>query len=112
MIERLLRRCGFVHRYEQPLAVAERGKVRLWYPDFTLPEYGVIIEYAGFNGEQYEAGLRYKESVYEGLGMSAVFVYPDSFRGYWPARLLGEIEGIDKRRAQELAHILHAWRRD
>ena len=110
-IERLLRRCGFECRYELPLAVVDRGRTRLWYPDFFLPEYGVITEYAGFDGEQYEAGVRYKESVYEELGTPAIFVRPESLRGYWPARLLGEIEDIEKRRAEKLARILEQFRR-
>lgn len=75
-----------------------------------MPEYGVIIEYAGFDGEQYEAGLKYKKSVYEELGIPAIFVYRDSLRGYWPARLLGEIEDIEKRRFEKLAQILERGR--
>jgi hypothetical protein len=102
-IERLLRRCGLVYRYEYPLAVVERGKTRIWYPDFFLPEYGVVIEYAGLNGDEYEAGLRYKRSVYEKLGIPAIFVFPDSFRGYWPGRLLAEIEEIEEGRVKNLA---------
>lgn len=46
-IARLLERCGIDYRYEYPLAVIERGKVRILYPDFLLPEYGVVLEYAG-----------------------------------------------------------------
>ena len=92
--------------------MVERGKTGLWYPDFTLPEYGVIIEYARFDGEQYEAGLRYKESVYEELGIPAIFLYRDSFRGYWPARLLRQIEDIEKQRSEKPARILETWRRD
>ena len=111
-VERLLTRWGFVYRCERPLAVVERGKVRLWDPDFNLTEYGMVIEYAGFDGEQYEAGVRHKKAVYKEMGIPAIFVYPESFRGYWPVRLLGEIEEIGKRRAQELAQILDAWRSD
>ena len=33
-----------------PLAIMDREKVRIWYPDFRLPEYGTIIEYFGMNG--------------------------------------------------------------
>jgi hypothetical protein len=105
-VERLLRRCGLVYQYEQPLAVVDRGKLRLWHPDFFLPEYGIVIEYAGFNGEEYEAGLRHKKAVYREIGIPAIFVYPESFKGYWPARLLGEIEEIEARRAEKLARIL------
>lgn len=81
-IERFLRRCGFVCRYEDPLVVVERGRTRIWYPDYFLPEYGIVIEYAGLNGEEYEAGLRHKKAVYEELGVPAIFVRADSFRGY------------------------------
>jgi hypothetical protein len=109
-IERLLRRCGLVYRYEHPLAVVERGKTRIWYPDFFLPEYGIVIEYAGLSGEEYEAGLRHKRAVYEELGIPAVFVYPESFRGYWPARLLREIEEVERRRYEKLARILERFR--
>jgi len=110
-IERLLRRCGLVYRYEHPLAVVERGKTRLWYPDFFLPEYGIIIEYAGLNGKEYEAGLRYKKAVYEEMGIPAVFLSPESFRGYWPARLLEQIEEIEAGRAEKLARILKTWKK-
>jgi hypothetical protein len=101
-IQRFLRRCGLVYRYEYPLAVVERGKTRICYPDSVLPEYGITIEYAGLNGEEYEVGLRYKKSVYEELGIPARCVYPDSFRGYWPGRLLAEIEEIEEGRVKHL----------
>ncbi len=32
---------------EMPLAIVDRGKTKIWYPDFRLPEYGMIIEYFG-----------------------------------------------------------------
>jgi hypothetical protein len=68
-----------------------------------LPEHGIVIEYAGLSGEKYEAGLRHKKSVYEKMGVPAIFVYPDSFRGYWPPRLLAEIEAIEEGRVKNLA---------
>jgi len=102
-IERLLRKCGLVYRYEYPLAVVERGKTRIWYPDSFLPEYGIIIEYAGLNGAEYEARLRYKAAVYQDMGIPAIFLCPESFKGYWPARLLGEIEEIEAARGKKLA---------
>ena len=109
-IERLLRKCGLAYRYEYPLAVVERGKTRIWYPDFFLPEYGIIIEYAGLNGAEYEARLRYKRAVYEEMGIPAIFLSPESFRGYWPARLLGEIEDVERRRYEKLVRVLEGFR--
>jgi hypothetical protein len=43
-IARFLERNQIRYQYEHPLAVVDRGRVRIWYPDFQLPEYGLILE--------------------------------------------------------------------
>ena len=43
-IARFLDRNSILYNYEQPLAVVDQGKTRVWYPDFQLPEYSMIIE--------------------------------------------------------------------
>jgi len=93
-IARCLDRHSIAYRYEHPLAVLDRGKVRIWYPDFQLPGYGVLIEYGGVNGDvDYAAALRRKQSVYEANGLTALVWTPEHFQGDWPARLLDGIEG-------------------
>ena len=95
----LLDRVGIAYRYEYPLAMVDRGKVRIWYPDFQLPEYGMVVECVGMRGDRrYNAQLEHKRRAYAEMGIPVVFVTPESFRGYWPRRVMGSIERILKER--------------
>lgn len=94
-VARLLDRLGVAYLYEHPLAVLDDGKVRIWYPDFQLPGYGVLIEYFGMNGSpEYDKGARKKQAVYEGNGLSVIILRPDALTGNWPDRILDRIEGV------------------
>jgi len=94
-IARLLDREGIAFRYEHPLAVVDRERTRIWYPDFTLPEYGMIIEYFGMNDDPgYRRRAEHKMQVYRETGIEGVFLTEESFRGDWPAMVVGQIEGI------------------
>lgn len=101
-IARLLDRNGIAYQYEYPLEVIDRGRVRLNYPDFRLPEYGLVIEYFGFNGDKnYDERTRHKMEVYKQAGVDALFLTRDSLRGDWPAKIMSQIEGILKNRLDE-----------
>lgn len=94
-IARLVERNGIPCQYEYPTAVIDRGKVRLYYPDFRLPELGIVIEYFGVNGNpDYDDRTEHKIKVYKQAGIEGLFLTRDSLRGDWPARILGQIEGI------------------
>ena len=94
-IARLLDRERIAFRYEHPLAVIDRSKTRIWYPDFSLSDYGMIIEYFGMNGDSdYRKRAEHKMRVYRENGIEGVFLTEESFRGDWPARIIGQIEGI------------------
>ena len=94
-IARLLDRQGIPYRYEHPLAVVDNGKTKILYPDFHLPEYGMIIEYFGLNGDPgYRARAKHKVQVYRSMGIEGLFLSEDSFRGDWPTRIMGQIEDI------------------
>lgn len=98
-IARLLDREGIAYQYEHPLAVIDRRHLRVWYPDFRLPHYGIILEYFGLNGDAgYRARTEHKMQVYRANGIEGVFLTPESFRGDWPGRVLGQIENILRRR--------------
>ena len=94
-IARLLDREGIAFRYEHPLAVIDRQRTRIWYPDFYLPEYGMIIEYFGMNDDPgYRKRTEHKMQVYRETGIEGVFLTEESLRGDWPSRVVGQIEGI------------------
>jgi len=102
-IARCLDRYGIPYRYEAPLAVLDRDKVRIWYPDFQLAGYGVLIEYAGVReNPDYERTLERKKSVYRANGLDALVVGPDFFSGDWPSRLLDQVEEVLGRRLEAL----------
>lgn len=93
-VGRLLDRYGIPFVYERPTIVRDRGRDRVWHPDFTLPTYaGLIVEYAGMpDRPEYMRGVRYKRRAYAANRLRALFVYPADLRGrYWPQRLLGSI---------------------
>jgi hypothetical protein len=90
-----LDRYGIPFFYEHPLVVYDRGRYRVWHPDFTLPEHGrLIVEYAGMpDVPDYLAGIRHKQEAYAANGIAAIFVYPQDLRGTnWPERLIDPIE--------------------
>ena len=94
-VGRLLNKVGVTYLYEHPVAVMDDGKVRIWYPDFQLPGYGILVEYCGVKDNAgYDAGMRKKQAVYESNGLTAVMLTPDDLRGNWPGKVLGRIEGI------------------
>jgi hypothetical protein len=98
-IARLLDRNRISYQYEYPVAVVDRGKARVYYPDFRLPEYGLVIEYFGVNGDSgYEERKRHKIEVYKKAGFEGLFLTRDSLRGDWPTRIMGQIEDILKNR--------------
>jgi len=98
-IARLLDRNGIAYFYEYPQAVVDQGKVRTWYPDFHLPEYGLIIEYFGVNGDPgYDQRTQHKMEVYKQAGIEGLFLTRESFKGDWPTRIMNQIEGILRNR--------------
>lgn len=94
-IARLLDRNGLPYLYEHPLAVIDDGKTRVWYPDFQLRGFGLLIEYCGRPDDpDYAAGMARKKAVYRANGLTAMMITPDQFEGDWPSRLLGSIEAV------------------
>jgi hypothetical protein len=83
-VGRLLDREQIPFLYEQPTLIYDRGRHRIWRPDFTLPTYGdLIVEYAGMmDVPDYAAGIAHKAATYRANEIPAVFVYPEDLRGH------------------------------
>jgi len=98
-IARLLDRNGITYQYEYPTAVVDQGKVRIYYPDFMLSGYGLIIEYFGVNGDPgYDQRTQHKMEVYKQAGIEGLFLTRESFKGDWPTRIMNQIESVLKNR--------------
>ena len=98
-IARLLEKAGIEYQYEHPQALIDHGKTKIWYPDFRLPEYGMIVEYFGINGDPgYDSRTEHKIKAYERSGIEGLFLKEKDLEGDWPARILSQIENIQKGR--------------
>lgn len=82
-VGRLLDRYGVPFLYEQPTLIYDRGRYRVWHPDFTLPTYNnLIVEYAGMpDRPEYMQGIRHKRRVYRNNGLPAIFIFPRQLTG-------------------------------
>lgn len=98
----LLDREGIAYRYEHPLAVVDQGKVWIWYPDFYLPEYGMILEYFGVNGDvTYDSRTEHKMRVYETTGVEGVFLNEDMLRLHGSIGITRQIGGVLQQRLRQ-----------
>ena len=102
-----LEQLGIPFEYEKPLAVVDAGKTKIWYPDFTLVDYGMIlVEYFGVGGsEDYERRTRQKLGVYEANRIDVIPVYPQDFKRDWKGRLMADTYGILERRIQDFFEV-------
>ena len=90
--------------YEKPVAVVDSGKTKLWYPDFFLDYYHVLIEYLGMNGNQQSAKINdYKRGVYRANRFDVIEVYPTDFKGDWQHKIDSGIRNTLERRVGDYA---------
>lgn len=98
-VGRLLDRYGIPFFYEMPTVIYDRGRYRVWHPDFTLPTYGnLIVEYAGMPDRPvYMDGVRHKQKAYSNNGVPALFLYPRDLQGRsWPRRVAQQIDCVGR----------------
>ena len=84
---------NIAYQYEYPLAVVDRGKAKIWYPDFKLPEYDVVMEYFGMNGDSsYNEQMAHKMKVYQEAGINGIYLTESTMRGPWQEMVVERIE--------------------
>ena len=82
------------YRYESGVLVnSYKDKLRIWYPDFYLPEFKTHIEYYGLAGNQnYDKGIKTKETMYSKIGLDVISVYPWMLKKNWQGHIMKELE--------------------
>ena len=81
--------------YERPTLVIDKGQPKLWYPDFTLDEYKVLIDYAGVKDDPaYHYSTFYKSKVYDRNSLDYLVLTPEHLNGKWERYLLGSVGNI------------------
>jgi hypothetical protein len=97
-IAEFLNDIGIKYEYEFPIAIRENdGKIRIWYPDFYLTEFQIVIEFFGMmNNENYKKGTEYKQKIYFKCGIDLISIY--SLDKNWKNWLKDKIKDkIDKK---------------
>lgn len=97
---------GIAFDYERPLAIMDRGYLRIWYPDFTLTKDKIIIEYIGMNGDSgYNKQIAHKESVYDGSDIDWIYLFESSLHGDWQDGVMERIEQVHKGRLNRIQQL-------
>ena len=95
---------GINFTYERPVAVVDSGKTRIWYPDFYLDDYHILIEYLGMNGNEKNARLNeYKRRTYRENKFDVIEIYPSDFNRDWMGIIDSGIYGTLERRVKNYA---------
>jgi hypothetical protein len=99
IIAEILKKYNIDFVYEYPLLIKEQKendgeKLRIWYPDFWLPKYSIIIEYFGLNTPDYNKGKKAKWDAYKKLDIDCIPVYPKTIQGDLKSYLLINIKKL------------------
>jgi len=75
------------------LVIDNQGKHRIHYPDFYLPQHGIIIEYFGLYGKDrdYTKGAEKKKQIYKNMDIPLIPIYPTTLNKNWQTYLLATI---------------------
>ncbi len=83
-----LNRQGLDFTYEKPIAVADSGKTKIWFPDFYLNDYHIIVEYLGMNGNPYNDRINeYKRKIFKENKYDVKEIYPSDFKRDWHKKI-------------------------
>jgi len=99
-IAEVLTKYNIEFEYEHPLLIKQQHendseKLRIWYPDFWLPKYSIIIEYFGMQGDKaYDKGKKQKLDAYKRLDLDCISVKPSTIKKDLKAYLLITIKRL------------------
>ncbi len=84
-------------RYEHPIFVYdEKGRPRVWTPDFYLPELGIYIEVCGSEDFDYN----YRKEVYSNNRIPVIFLHYFKEKSEWQNYLKKKLKDIYEYRSK------------
>jgi hypothetical protein len=98
-----LTRLGLKWVYQSPVFLYDdRGRPRVWTPDFYLPELSIYIEVCGSERFNYA----YRKRMYSKNGFLVVFIHFYKEKGRWKSYLVKRIREIEEQRHSEATKII------
>lgn len=93
---------GIRFTYERPVAVIDGEKTKIWYADFHLDDYHILLEYLGMNGNLRNSIVNdYKRRVYKENRYDLIEIYPEDFKRNWQERIRSGIHDTLERRLKD-----------
>lgn len=87
-------------KYEFPVIVEDEDKkLRVWYPDFYLPDLGLFVEVCGSEKDKDEKYRR--ECIYKENDIAVVFLHYWKSDFKWKSFLETEVSSIERGRVYE-----------
>lgn len=95
--------------YEFPIAVIDEDKTKIWYPDFYLKEYQVVVEYFGMynHNEGYREAVEHKKKVFQECGVQFVPIY--HINKNWEEYLIKAILMHQEMKAKKINKVLDKY---
>lgn len=96
LLKKFFKEQNIFYKYEQPMLILDKNKyLRIWYPDFYLPEYGIIVEYFGMRSKKdYDEGTKNKKIAYASMKLQLIPVYKETLNKNWEPYILKTIQNI------------------
>ena len=102
-----LEELGLWWHYESPVfLIDERGRPRVWTPDFYIPKLGMYVEVCG--SESLREHYQYREKMYRKNDYSVIFLHLYKEREKWKSYLLKRIVELEKSRHSKVMKILES----
>jgi hypothetical protein len=110
-IAEVLNKYGIDFKYESPIAVFDQqDKLRIWYPDFYLPEFGIYVEFFGLEGNpEYDEMTSKKLEAYKYQQLNVVSVYQKQVQSGLEPYLLKQIRGSLAHRQSNFYHKMTTY---
>lgn len=107
-IAQFLTKTGINFIYEEPTLIKDKDKIKIWYPDFTLPQYHIIKEYYGINGKpEYTERTQHKQKAYEENQLDVIPIYPEHLQNNYQDRIIRNINEILYRRIYQFQNTFN-----
>ncbi len=95
--------------YEFPIAIVEGDKTKIWYPDFYLKEYQIVIEYFGMynHNKVYKNNANFKKKTFQNCGIQFIPVY--ELRDKWEEYILKSMRMHQEMKVKKLYNIIEKF---
>lgn len=108
-IAKFLDEMDIEYEYEFPIAVVDDGKTKIWYPDFYLTKFQIVVDYFGMYNynESYRQSVEHKKKIFQECGIQFVPIY--ELNKGWREYLLKSIHHHLKAKSTKMNKILNQF---